>query len=119
MPCLWDESLAVYGISNPLAPPPDMPKATANPSHAGSHMVHMADLYQAYRRAGLSLGQRQVLFLRFGLDSLIDEIAWDLSIDERTVRRRLDSGIGKIRASMNGRPSIESEENEDDFNIAS
>lgn len=114
MPCLWDESLAVYGISNPLAPPPDMPKATANPSHAGSHMAHMADLHRAYHVAGLSIGQKQVLFLRFSLDSLLEEIAWDLSIDEHVVRRRLDSGIGKIGASMNGRPSNKHEEDEDE-----
>jgi len=114
MPCLWDEDLAVNGISNPLAPPPDMPKATANPSHTNTHIAHMADLRRAYQGAGLSNGQRQVLFLRFSLDSLLEEIAWDLSIDERTVRRRLDSGIGKIRASMNGRPSNRYEEDKDD-----
>jgi len=114
MPCLWDESLVVYGISNPLAPPADMPKATVNPSHAYTHIAHVADLRRAYQGVGLSNGQRQVLFLRFSLDSLLEEIAWDLSIDERTVRRRLDSGIGKIRASMNGRPSNRYEEDEDD-----
>ena len=114
MPCLWDESLVVYGIGNPTAPPPDMPKATVNPSHAYAHIAHVADLCRAYQRSGLSIGQRQVLLLRFGLDSLLTEIAWDLSIDERTVRRRLDSGIGKIRASMNGRPSNRYEEDEYD-----
>lgn len=114
MPCLWDEDLAVNGINNPLAPPADMPKAVVNPSHAYTHTAHVADLHRGYQRAGLSTGQRQVLFLRFGFDSLLTEIARDLSIDERTVRRRLDSGISKIGASMNGRPSNRYEEDKDD-----
>ena len=113
MPCLWDESLVVYGINNPLAPPADMPKGTIDPSHSYTHVARVADLRRAYQGAGLSTGQRQVLFLRFSLDSLLTEIAWDLSIDEHIVRRRLDSGIDKMRASMNGRPSNRYEEDED------
>ena len=113
MPCLWDESLVVYGIGNPYAPPADMPKMTVNPSHTYTHVAHVADLRRAYQTAGLSVGQKQVLLLRFGLDSLLAEIAGDLSVDEHVVRRRLDSGIGKMRASMNGRPSNRYEEDED------
>jgi len=118
MPCLWDEGLAVDGISNPLAPPPDMPKATADPSHSNSHTAHIADLHKAWRSADLSHGQRQALFLRFGFDSLQMEIAVDLDITQQAVSRRLDSGIGKIRASMNGRPSNRYEEDEDEDDIA-
>lgn len=120
MPCLWDESLAVYGISNPCAPPADMPKRSVNPAHTYTHTARVADLRRAYQGAGLSVGQKQVLFLRFSLDSLLMEIAWNLSIDEHVVRRRLDSGIGKMRATMNGRPSNRyDEEDEDDSKLAS
>ena len=114
MPCLWSEDLAVNGINNPLAPSPDMPKATVDPSHGFTHIAHMADLHRAWRSADLSHGQRQALFLRFGFDSLQMEIAVDLDITQQAVSRRLDSGISKIRASMNGRPSNRYEEDEDE-----
>ena len=115
MPCLWDEDLAIQGIPNPYKPPHDMPQGSPpDPSHAGSHIAHVADLQKAWVTADLSHGQRQSLFLRFGLDSLQMEIATDLDIEQSTVTRRLDSGIGKIRASMNGRPSNRYEEDEYD-----
>jgi DNA-directed RNA polymerase specialized sigma24 family protein len=112
MPCLWDEYLVVNGISNPEPQPSDMPKAAVDPSHTYTHTAQVADLSKAYQSTGLSTGQKQVLFLRFSLDSLITEIAWDLSIDEHVVRRRLDCGISKMKASMNGRLSNRYEEDE-------
>ena len=114
MPCIWDEGLEVHGIPNPFASARDMPKAAVDPSHAGSHMVHVADLQRGWKKADLSLGQRQVLFLRFALESLLVEIAQDLDINARTVRRRLDTGVAKIGATMNGRPFIENEEEIDE-----
>jgi DNA-directed RNA polymerase specialized sigma24 family protein len=111
LPCLWDENKAIHGIPNELAPDHDMPKGQApNPAHAGGHWVAVADMRRAWDKAGLDLQERQVLWLRYGLDSLWVEMASDLSIGEATVGRRLDRGINKLGLFLNGRPFDEEKE---------
>lgn len=113
LPCLWDEDKAIHGIPNDLAPDHDMPKGQApNPAHAGGHWVAVADLRRAWEKAELTLQDRQVLWLRYGLDSYQEEIALDLKINQSTVSRRLDRAINKLGLFLNGRPfdDIEDEE---------
>lgn len=105
LPCLWDEDKAIHGIPNELAPDHDMPKGQApNPAHAGGHWVAVADMRRAYQLGGLTLQDRQVLWLRYGLDSYQEEIALDLKIHQSTVSRRLDRAINKLGLFLNGRP---------------
>lgn len=111
MPCLWDEEKALNGIPNPYAPDHDMPKGSPpNPKHAGGHMVAVADLRKAWAGTQLPHGERQALFLRFALDSLLEEIATDLGVSQSTASRRVDRGIGRLGEFLNGRPFKTEEE---------
>jgi DNA-directed RNA polymerase specialized sigma24 family protein len=119
MPCLWDEEKAINGIPNPLAADHDMPKGSPpNPKHAGGHMVAVADLRTAWARADLPIGERQALYLRFALDSLLEEIADDLSVSKSTASRRVDRGIGRLGEFLNGRPYKDEEEDEHEDHAA-
>lgn len=105
LPCLWDEELAINGIPNPYAPPHDMPKGSPpNPKHGNTHIAKVADLRVAWAKAELPHGERQAVFLKFGLDSLLEEIATDLSIEQSTAKRRVDRGVTRLGEFLNGRP---------------
>lgn len=105
LPCLWDEEKAINGIPNPLAPDHDMPKGSApNPAHAGGHLVAVADLRVAWAKAVVPLGERQCLYLKYGLDSLLEEIALDLGIGGSTASERVDRGVTRLGEFLNGKP---------------
>ncbi|MGL5825592.1 MAG: hypothetical protein ACRCYU_12395 [Nocardioides sp.] len=104
LPCLWDENKAINGIPNPLAPAADMPKGPPpNPSHAGGHWVAVADMRRAWEWAELTLEDRQVLCLKFGLDSTLSEMQGDLGINRGKVQRRLYEAVGRMGLFLNGR----------------
>jgi len=50
LPAVWDESYA-YGMEAPLAPPPGMPRAKADPSKGNTLWAHLSDIRTAWRMA--------------------------------------------------------------------
>lgn len=109
LPAVWDESYA-YGL--PLAddtPDHDMPKSAANKSQGNSHWAFIADVKIGWRRAPLTLKERRSTFLRFGPCWTQAEIALHEGIDQSTVKRRIDSAVTKITASLNGASIVEEE----------
>ncbi|GAA2995286.1 hypothetical protein [Streptomyces fulvorobeus] len=55
----------------------------------------------------LELGKRRVLFLRFALDWPDALIAARDGVTDRAVRHRVERGVGKLAAWLNGRSYID------------
>lgn len=101
LPAVWDQE-AAYGIRNPQAPDADMPKGTVDPKTAGMLFAHLADIRQAWRKTPLSAPEAQALFMRYCLDAHDDVIAAFQGVSSRAVRYRLERGVGKVAAWLNG-----------------
>ncbi|WP_236246440.1 hypothetical protein [Streptomyces sp. CC210A] len=106
LPAVWDIG-AAYGIRSPTAPDADMPKGTVDPRTAGTLFAHLADIRQAWGTCDLSLGERRALFLRYALDWPDELIAARDAITDRAVRYRLERGVGKLAAHLNGRAYVD------------
>ncbi|WP_282703780.1 hypothetical protein [Streptomyces sp. CC219B] len=107
LPAVWDVE-AAYGIRNPTAPDADMPKGTVDKKSAGVLFAHLADIRQGWKTAPLSLGERRVLFMRFALDWDDRRIAAREAVTDRAIRYRLERGVGKLAAHLNGTEYIDS-----------
>lgn len=101
LPAVWDDDFA-YGMRNPTAPDPDMPKVKANPKTAGTLYAHLADIKAGWARAPLPEEERRALFMRYGLDWPQKHIARHEGAAESTTSERLARGVGRIVAALNG-----------------
>ena len=106
MPAVWDVE-AAYGIRNPTAPDADMPKGTVDKKAAGTLFAHLADIRRAWKTCELSLGERRALFLRYSLDWPDNLIAARDGVTDRAVRYRLERGVGKLAAHLNGHDYVD------------
>ncbi|MDH6462026.1 DNA-directed RNA polymerase specialized sigma24 family protein [Micromonospora sp. A200] len=110
LPAVWDSSFA-YGMEDPRAPDPDMPRTKPNPKTGNTLYAHLADIKGAWRSTYLPLEERQALFLRYGMDWLERDIAAQLATPRQTISDRLIRGVGRIVAHLNGDEcEIESED---------
>jgi hypothetical protein len=107
LPAVWDVE-AAYGIRNPTAPDADMPKGTVDKKSAGVLFAHLADIRRGWVTAPLSLVERRALFMRFGLDWEDGRIAAREAVTDRAIRYRLERGIGKLAAHLNGTDYVDS-----------
>lgn len=107
MPAVWDGE-AAYGIRNPTAPDPDMPKGTVDKKSAGVLFAHLADIRRGWATAPLSLVEKRALFMHFALDWDDRRIAAREAVTDRAVRYRLERGVGKLAAHLNGTDYIDS-----------
>lgn len=102
LPSVWNmDELANAGVET--APDPDMPRAASDPSHAGTHMAHYADIREAWAHAPLTTRQRQALVLRYGIGLEQEEAASAMGISRSTVREHIDAGIQNIATHLNGK----------------
>ncbi|MFY1676669.1 hypothetical protein [Streptomyces sp. WMMC905] len=106
LPAVWDQE-AAYGIRNPTAPDADMPKGTVDPKAAGILFAHLADIRRGWAGCPLELGERRALFLRYALDWPDALIAARDGVTDRAVRYRVERGVGKLAAWLNGRDYID------------
>ena len=107
LPAVWDAE-AAYGIRNPPAPDADMPKGTVDKKAAGTLFAHLADIRRGWATAPLSLVEKRALFMRFALDWDDRRIAAREAVTDRAVRYRLERGVGKLAAHLNGTDYIDS-----------
>ncbi|MFE5971365.1 hypothetical protein ACFQ64_04285 [Streptomyces sp. NPDC056460] len=107
LPAVWDVE-AAYGIRNPQAPDADMPRGTVDKKAAGTLFAHLADIRRGWKAAPLSLAERRALFMRFALDWDDQRIAARETVTDRAVRYRLERGVGKLAAHLNGGEYIDS-----------
>ncbi|WP_327431394.1 hypothetical protein [Streptomyces sp. NBC_01236] len=106
LPAVWDTE-AAYGIRNPQAPDADMPKGTVDKKAAGALFAHLVDIRRGWATAPLSLVEKRALFMRFALDWDDRRIAAREAVTDRAVRYRLERGVGKLTAHLNGREYID------------
>jgi DNA-directed RNA polymerase specialized sigma24 family protein len=101
LPAVWDSSLA-FGMTNPNAPDPDMPRATIDVSHGCTLYAHLADIRSAWKRAPLTLKERRALLLRYGLGWEHREIGAHEGVSRQAITARLDAAVGRLRDHLNG-----------------
>ncbi|AYN39638.1 hypothetical protein D9753_12690 [Streptomyces dangxiongensis] len=106
LPAVWDDE-AAYGIRNPTAPDADMPKGSVDPKTATLLFAHLADIRRGWVTAPLTLEERQALVLRYGVDLPDTEAGTLQGVTDRAVRYRLERGVGKIAAHLNGREYVD------------
>jgi hypothetical protein len=100
LPSVWDEDYA-YGVKQPTAPDPDMPKSKSAKNKANTLYAMLADIRQAWRRAVIPLVERQAMFMRFGLDWDQKDIGAVQSITQRGAGLRIERGVGRMTAWLN------------------
>jgi hypothetical protein len=101
LPAVWD-SEAAYGIKAEQVADADMPRGHKDPKKGSPLFAHIADIKEAWKRTELSLVERQAVFLRFALDEHDDVIAGFQEVSGRAVRYRVERGVGKLAAHLNG-----------------
>lgn len=98
---IWDKDYA-YGVENPTAPDPDIPKSKADPKTGNTLYAHLADIHTAWRRTPLTDRQRRALFMRYGLDWTHREIATHEAVDRSIITRRIEVAVGHLVTDLNG-----------------
>ncbi|OII63783.1 hypothetical protein BJP39_09930 [Streptomyces sp. CC77] len=106
VPAVWSPE-AAYGLRNPAAPDADMPKGSVDKRAADSLFAHLADIRRAWTACPLELGERRALLLRFALDWPDVMIAARDGVTDRAVRYRVERGVGKLAAHLNGRDYVD------------
>jgi DNA-directed RNA polymerase specialized sigma24 family protein len=106
LPAVWD-SEAAYGIKAETSPDADMPKSQSDPKKGSPLFAHLADMRWAWRTAQLSLGERQTLVLRYGLDWTEKEIGVELGVTQQAISKRAEKAVGKLAAHLNGEDYID------------
>jgi DNA-directed RNA polymerase specialized sigma24 family protein len=101
LPAVWDSAYA-YGMTNPTAPDPDMPRAQIDPAHSGTLYAHIADIKAGWAKAALKGSERKAILLRYGLDMPERQVAELEGVTRQAVNYRLIQGIGRIVACLNG-----------------
>lgn len=102
VPGIWDEG-RVLDRPNPHAPDPDMPKSTyVDPHRSSDPWAELADVQRAWRRAPLTLAQRQALLLRYGLDFKMAEGGAQLGITKQSFQERAEGGLSTLTNYLNG-----------------
>ncbi|UJQ86462.1 hypothetical protein SEA_SUNSETPOINTE_44 [Streptomyces phage SunsetPointe] len=119
LPTVWDGA-AVYGLKNDQAPDPDMPKAATNPKESNTLWAHLIDIRTAWNWAKntLPLAELQVVFMRYGLDRKVEDIAEFQGVNKGTVSRRAERAVGKITAHLNGVPYVDGYDNDNTEEVA-
>jgi DNA-directed RNA polymerase specialized sigma24 family protein len=108
LPAVWDHNTA-WGMTNPTAADPDMPRTTTDPAHAGTLYAHIADIRTGWEQAALSSAERRTLLMRYGLDWRHKTIARHEHVASSAVTKRLAQGVGRIAQTLNGEQAEELE----------
>ncbi|MDX3525044.1 hypothetical protein P1P75_00890 [Streptomyces sp. ID05-39B] len=101
LPAVWDPNSA-YGMKNDLAPDADMPKGHVDKKKGSNFPAQLADVRRAWEVAPLSLVEKQAVFLHYALDTHDADIASFQGVTDRAVRYRVERGVGKLTAHLNG-----------------
>ena len=101
LPSVWDRTYA-WGVQNPTVPDPDMPKAKyKSPKEATTFWTHLIDVRMAWDRAPLTMYERRAILLRYAFGWEQDEIAFNQSVSQSTVSRRITKGVDLLTRWLN------------------
>ncbi|WAB08750.1 DNA binding protein [Streptomyces phage Andris] len=101
LPAVWDQD-AAYGMKNETRPDPDMPKGHVDKKKGSDFLVHLADVRLAVEKGPLSFDEKQALFMRYYLDDVQEFIAKHQGVSQQAVSYRIERGVGKLAAHLNG-----------------
>lgn len=101
LPAVWDKSFA-YGMADPSSPDPEMPRAKPDPKIGGTIFAHLADINKAWEQAFIPIEERRCLYLRFGLDWKVRDIAFNQGCGKSTAQERYERGVGRLLAYLTG-----------------
>ncbi|MGW8953530.1 hypothetical protein [Streptomyces sp. NPDC055709] len=101
LPAVWDQD-AAYGMKNETRPDPDMPKGHVDKKKGSDFLVHLADVRLAVEKGPLSFDEKQALFMRYYLDDVQEYIAQHQGVSQQAVSYRIERGVGKLAAHLNG-----------------
>lgn len=101
LPAVWDSSYA-FGMTNPYAPDPDMPRGSVDVSHGCILYAYLADIRWAWRKAYIPIEEKQALLLRYGMGWREREIAENQGITQQGASWRITRGVGRLRDYLNG-----------------
>lgn len=96
------DSDSAYGMKNDTAPDADMPRAQTDKKKGSNFPAQLADVRRAWERGPLSLVEKQAMFMHYALDAHDDVIATFQKVTDRAVRYRIERGVGKLAAHLNG-----------------
>lgn len=102
LPAAWDSEFA-YGMANPTAPDPDMPRAAADKAHGSTLYAHLVDIHTGWTQAPLTPAERRALLMRYGLDWPQTAIARYEEVGKSTASERITRGVGRIVETLNGK----------------
>ncbi|MFF1734259.1 hypothetical protein [Streptomyces sp. NPDC058247] len=92
----------------PAGPGRGHAKGNVDKKAAGTLFAHLADIRRGWLLAPLSLVERRALFMHFALDWDDRRIAAREAVTDRAVRYRVERGVGKLAAHLNGTEYIDS-----------
>lgn len=101
LPAVWDETYA-WGIQEPTAPPPDMPRSASNKAHSNTLYAVLADVRTAWSKAELTRDHRAALLLVFGFGMTHKEAGYFLERARSSVTEDVDAGLGLLVEWLNG-----------------
>lgn len=108
LPAVWDETYA-YGLPRQDdAPEEGMPKSASNKARGNSHWAFIGDIKTGWEKTPLSIDERRALILTYGLGWTQKDSAINQGVVKSVINDRIQSGIKKITARLNG-ASIEEE----------
>lgn len=118
LPAIWNESYS-YGLDRRSnLPDPDMPRTKANPAHGNNLAAGIADIRTGWARADLTLDERRALFLAHGVGWTQRQAAFNQGVSQKTISLRVQNGISKIVAHLNGGEWFEMEEQAEEVRAA-
>ncbi|AUG87232.1 sigma factor [Streptomyces phage Omar] len=101
LPYLYDAE-AAYGIKSEIYVEDGMPKGYSDPSKGNSIFASLADVRRAWDHGPLSAVEKQAVFMRYVLDDILGDIAGHQGVSERGALYRVERGVGKLTAHLNG-----------------
>lgn len=116
LPAVWDDD-CVLGIRSGTEPDPEMPRTKPDPKLSGTLWAHIADIKRAWDGADVPQVERQALFLRYGLDWKADDIGKSQGVHRTTASRRIEAGVGRLTAWLNGKTYDDGDTDLDDEDV--
>lgn len=90
-----------WDLANEYAPDSDMPKATPALNRTGTNLAHKVDIDRAYRSCEFTQSDQMVLYLRYGCEKTIDQVAEELQFTKGSVKEVLEWAVAELVSELN------------------
>lgn len=110
LPSVWDSTYA-WGVQSTTSPDADMPKAKyVDPRQATAFWTHLIDVRRAWEIAPITMPERRVLLLAYGLGWTAEEIAFNQGVSVRAINKRRVKGVDCMAQWLNATDFIDHED---------